>query len=286
MSVEMEKCHAFLRDRTRSIRQDFTFQNERGDVAIDVHERIARYHILATHLQRETKGFSAQQEVEQLRKVLQSLREFYDDARRQGLAYPNEAEFRAYYILVFLDNPKMLVQTQALSPDVLRSGPVQLALLIHSLASPVQPDNITSSYGRPAAIFDILRLPSIPVLMACVVEIHFRWLRYQGLLRLNAGEGDAEPVPVPLANVIHMFGLNGPEEAEMLCEELTLQRRDDPKGQVVLLDKHSLRTLIYPTPPSILLDDSFQAEGLLSCPNVPPSFHLSPSLLPSPLCSL
>lgn len=60
--------HPFLRDRTRAIRQDFTMQNERGVVAIECNERIARYHVLALGALREQSGFSESQELEQLRK--------------------------------------------------------------------------------------------------------------------------------------------------------------------------------------------------------------------------
>lgn len=62
--------HGFVRDRTRSIRQDFTLQNERGQEAIACHERIVRFHILSLHQMCEIDGFDAHQEMEQLRKSL------------------------------------------------------------------------------------------------------------------------------------------------------------------------------------------------------------------------
>lgn len=66
----LEKCHAFIRDRTRSIRQDFTLQNIRDITAVQVHERIARFHILCLHEMcgMDESKFSEQQETEQLRK--------------------------------------------------------------------------------------------------------------------------------------------------------------------------------------------------------------------------
>lgn len=65
---EMTESHPFLRDRTRAVRQDFTMQHERGPLAIECHERIARYHILCLHVLREWENFSESQELEQLRK--------------------------------------------------------------------------------------------------------------------------------------------------------------------------------------------------------------------------
>ena len=64
----LAETHPFLRDRTRSIRQDFTVQNVRGTSAIECNERIARYHVLAIGTLREQTGFSESQELEQLRK--------------------------------------------------------------------------------------------------------------------------------------------------------------------------------------------------------------------------
>lgn len=66
----LEKCHPFIRDRTRSIRQDFTLQNIRDQVAVEAHERIARFHILCLHEMShlDEERFSEQQETEQLRK--------------------------------------------------------------------------------------------------------------------------------------------------------------------------------------------------------------------------
>lgn len=66
----LEKCHPFIRDRTRSIRQDFTLQNIRDQKAVEAHERIARFHILCLHemCHLDEEKFSEQQETEQLRK--------------------------------------------------------------------------------------------------------------------------------------------------------------------------------------------------------------------------
>jgi uncharacterized protein YxjI len=68
MAHGVENTHFFVRDRMRSIRQDYTLQNERGISAITVHEKIARYHIACSHLLCETSSFSESQEMEQLRK--------------------------------------------------------------------------------------------------------------------------------------------------------------------------------------------------------------------------
>ena len=64
----IENVHRFLRDRTRSIRQDFTVQHNNGPLAIECHERIARLHILSLHEMRGEEGYTEHLELEQLRK--------------------------------------------------------------------------------------------------------------------------------------------------------------------------------------------------------------------------
>jgi hypothetical protein len=56
----------FIRDRTRSVRNDFTMQHETGPLAIECHERCARFHILALHFERDRQGFSIAMEEQQL----------------------------------------------------------------------------------------------------------------------------------------------------------------------------------------------------------------------------
>lgn len=66
----IEKCHVFIRDRTRAVRKDFGVQNVKNMDAVRAHERIARFHILSLHemCELDEEKFSEQQENEQLRK--------------------------------------------------------------------------------------------------------------------------------------------------------------------------------------------------------------------------
>ena len=60
------QTHDFIRDRSRAVRTDFTMQHETGALAIECHDRCARYHILALHLERENPRFSVALEEQQL----------------------------------------------------------------------------------------------------------------------------------------------------------------------------------------------------------------------------
>lgn len=75
-SNTFDRVHLFIRDRTRSIRQDFAIQHTSDSITISCHERIARFHVVALHEMRSApvredashEVYSEQQEVEQLNK--------------------------------------------------------------------------------------------------------------------------------------------------------------------------------------------------------------------------
>jgi hypothetical protein len=56
----------FIRDRSRSVRNDFTMQHNTGPLAMECHERCARFHILALYLERDREDFSVALEEQQL----------------------------------------------------------------------------------------------------------------------------------------------------------------------------------------------------------------------------
>ncbi|KAI9438957.1 SAC3/GANP/Nin1/mts3/eIF-3 p25 family-domain-containing protein [Lactarius indigo] len=91
----------FIRDRSRSVRNDFTMQHDTGSLAIECHERCARFHILALHFERDRTGFSIAMEEQQLMNTLQSLKEFYED-QRDRYESPNELEMRIYHRLIHI----------------------------------------------------------------------------------------------------------------------------------------------------------------------------------------
>ncbi|KAM9954378.1 hypothetical protein ACTFIW_003919 [Dictyostelium discoideum] len=111
--VTFSEIQNFIRDRTRSIRQDLTSQHAKDGISIDIHERCTRFHIVSHHYLCELpdKDFNAFQNREQLNNCLTSLKQFYNDHFKQynGLVTTNEPEFRSYYILNNLENNYDLV---------------------------------------------------------------------------------------------------------------------------------------------------------------------------------
>lgn len=101
----MEKSAAFIRDRSRAVRNDLTMQHLTDSTAMDCHDRCARFHILAIHYLNGKPGFSLALEEQQLMNTLQSLKEFYEDQRGK-YASPHELEMRVYHRLIHIRDQK------------------------------------------------------------------------------------------------------------------------------------------------------------------------------------
>ncbi|CAO3628281.1 unnamed protein product [Mucor hiemalis] len=194
----LDKCHAFVRDRTRSIRQDFTLQNIRDLSAIQAHERIARFHILCLHelCEYDESKFSEQQETEQLRKVLISLMEFYDDLREEGIETENEPEFRAYHLISHIKDQDVARQVMTLPIHVFRHPYVTRALeffglsqrnneIMETSSRRNKPSNIEAGQNFYSQFFKLIADAGTPFLMACMLECHFADIRKGALKAMN-----------------------------------------------------------------------------------------------------
>jgi hypothetical protein len=74
--VSYREIYHFVRDRTRAIRQDLIFQKINSPLSVDIHEKIARFHIVSEFrlCEEESSSFDSFQDTEQLTKVLTTLR--------------------------------------------------------------------------------------------------------------------------------------------------------------------------------------------------------------------
>ncbi|KAK4702362.1 hypothetical protein P7C70_g3866, partial [Phenoliferia sp. Uapishka_3] len=231
--------HGFLRDRTRSVRQDFTMQNVRGPSAIECNERIARYHVLALGTVREQISFSESQELEQLRKVLKSLNEFYDDARISNppIPTPNEPEFRAYNILTHLRDPDIIWSTELLPTSVFNAPIFQTALTLHTLAqrSIIQRGE-RASLNAFSRFFKFLSDPTVPYLFGCILSTHFGEIRKNALDALRKSYVPQHS-SFPARTLAKILGCDDEEEVASMCDALGLETSIDQGVMVVKLHK-------------------------------------------------
>ncbi|KAF9289798.1 hypothetical protein BGZ68_008643 [Mortierella alpina] len=225
---DLADSHPFVRDRTRSIRQDFTLQNNRGIEAVQAHEIIARYHILCMHQLCENDNFSAQQEMEQLRKVLTSLQEFYDDLRSEGVRCPNEAEFRAYHILSHLHDPDMMRQAQQLPSHIFTNPYIQVAAEMHTLTrrnNDIRRRAKIQSAASPnffSRFFKMIAGPATTYLMACLMETSFVDIRKGALKALNKSYLHQHG-GFPVEDLVNILGFDDQDECIANCQEYGLE---------------------------------------------------------------
>ncbi|KAI9243827.1 SAC3/GANP/Nin1/mts3/eIF-3 p25 family-domain-containing protein [Phascolomyces articulosus] len=191
MSNPFITSHGFLWDRTRAIRQDFTLQNIRDINAVEVHERVARFHILALHelCEYDEEKFSQQQEMEQLGKVLISLNEFYDDLRQDGVNMVNEGEFRAYHLIYNIRDHELASRIIATVPKHVQDHPyLKQAFAIYNTIQRNneimqtaerrnKAENILAAQNYYANLFKIIGSGDTPFLLACMTEAHFAEIR-------------------------------------------------------------------------------------------------------------
>ncbi|KAF9168146.1 hypothetical protein DFQ26_001039 [Actinomortierella ambigua] len=238
---DLMDSHSFIRDRTRSIRQDFTLQNNRGVEAVKAHEIIARYHILCLHQLCEEEGerFSQQQEMEQLRKVLTSLQEFYDDLRSENIMCENEAEFRAYHILSHLHDPDMLRQAQHLPHHLFKDPFIRIATEIQYMTrrnndfmrrGKVQSEASPNFYSQ---FFKMIASTSTSYLFACLLEVSFVDIRKGALKAMNKAFLEMHG-GYPAEELVKTLGFDDLDECITNCQEYGLEV-DMSKGRPMVI---------------------------------------------------
>ncbi|EQC29272.1 hypothetical protein SDRG_12940 [Saprolegnia diclina VS20] len=231
----------FLWDRTRMIRKDISLQNYRGGggrthpIAMDIHERIARYYILSQHELIDEAHFVVQQNVEQFGKTLRSLLDFYDDARAEGLpSSPFEPEFAGYYILGTLHDGgilDVLKFTKSMPPNLLASDCVQFAWAVFVARR-------TNDY---VGFFRLVQ--GATYLQACLMHQYFPNVRSKALEAMNAGykrPGNTTQ-EYPIQELTDLLCFEDEEHTALVCElhGLTV------KGTDVLFGVGDFRTDSY-----------------------------------------
>ncbi len=235
--TNLPAMHNFLWDRTRAVRKDFTFHSQKSaeemKEMVYCFETITRFHATALHLL-SRKGFANEdfdqrQEIEQLGRTILSLIEAYDVCRDKRVECENEAEFRAYYLLLNAHDPSIVKRIPTWGKDFwFESEEVQTALsLIQAMddvrepKGPIKPRRPTTlSDTSFANYFAIVEDPRVSYTMACVAEIHFTTVRQailRNLVRGYARHRDA-PRTITASDLNALLRFDTPEEAVEFAE--------------------------------------------------------------------
>jgi hypothetical protein len=224
---ELPEAQSFIWDRTRSIRQDFTYQNYSGPEAVECHEKIVRIHILTLHVMAKTAfEFSRQQELEQMNKALKTLSEMYTEYRSRGIKARNEAEFRAYYLLSQLRDPELDREIQKLPVDILQDDRVQLAL---NLRNVVQTNVVERGFQFTENVLNLFKsffhnfkLGSVPLLMSYMLEVHLNEIRFYSFKAIRKSlHNRARPYPIEF--YIDLLAFNDEADLEEFCSYYGIQ---------------------------------------------------------------
>jgi hypothetical protein len=146
--------------------------------------------------------------------------EFYNEMSLKSILMPNEAEFRAYYILVFPWNNNTVSQLETeLSLQVYFDPLVQLALEIRSLMTAKHIKKhpaVDGSINHFSRVFSILRRNTTSYLFACCVHLHFNSIRLNALKAIQKSyySDTVEKGGMLLKDAIEMLGFDGEDAAE------------------------------------------------------------------------
>lgn len=132
--VNLAEWFHFVWDRTRSIRKDITQQEMCCQGSVALIEQCARFHIhcSARLVAEDPSVFDQKINTENLTKCLQTLKYMYHDLSIKGESCTNEAEFRAYIILLNLNDGNFMWEVQQLKTDIQKSPEIRFALDIYS----------------------------------------------------------------------------------------------------------------------------------------------------------
>ncbi|KAL1497614.1 hypothetical protein ABEB36_008544 [Hypothenemus hampei] len=169
--VNIAEWFHFLWDRTRGIRKDITQQALCCQKSVELVEQCARFHIhcSARLMGEDPSVFDQKINTENLTKCLQTLKYMYHDLELKGEQCPNEAEFRAYIILLNLSDANFLWEVQKLSRDIQNSAEVKFALQVYS------------AFEKHNYVKFFKLIKSTTYLNACILMRYFVQVRVQAI---------------------------------------------------------------------------------------------------------
>ncbi|CAH1255439.1 MCM3AP [Branchiostoma lanceolatum] len=211
----------FVWNRTRGIRKDITQQLLTDHTAVDLTEKCARFHIHCAHqlCGEPMTVFDPKINNENLTKCLQSLKQFYHDLTVDGRFCSNEGEFRAYELLLNLNQGDILREVQQLRPEVRNSPQMKFALQVFSALN-------NNNFVR---FFKLLW--AAPYLPACIMHRYLTQVRTQSIKVMNRAYSiTGRTSQFPLSDYMRMMGFEDEDETAIFSEAFGLAVLDGAVG--------------------------------------------------------
>ncbi|XP_008553105.1 uncharacterized protein LOC103575191 [Microplitis demolitor] len=224
----LAEWYHFMWDRTRGIRKDITQQELCCLESVALVEQCARFHIVSSErlCAEELSVFDSKINTENLTKCLQTLKYMYADLREKKIFCKNEPEFRAYIILLNLNNTNFIWDLQTLPESIRKSAPVNFAIKVHAS---IQAKNWVK-------FFKLVR--STTYLNASILIRYFLQVRVEALSVMIKAYCRTTSISFPLYEFIDMLGFEDENEAIDFCERAGLNITED--RMYILLDRKNI----------------------------------------------
>ncbi|KAL1650645.1 actin cytoskeleton and mitosis protein [Didymella pomorum] len=246
-----DHLHAWIWDRTRSVRKDLRTQvvEKPADIRtlLICLEASARFYLLSMHQMAQTskEDYSHQQDMEQFNQTLTTLRERYDDNRRAGIPSENEAEFVAYRLILasMYANSQLENELHNLPTDLRNNKRVLTAIEIFKAAKSAFNFGSDKSWIQAQAnwkkFWALVRSPSVSYLMACAAEVTFNRVRHVILDSIwhayrRGGKGDIDVQAWTTDQLKDVLAMDDDKDAVRLCELFGFQFERSAEGRTYL----------------------------------------------------
>ncbi|BHF57821.1 Germinal-center associated nuclear protein [Sparganum proliferum] len=291
--------YEFLWTRTRAIRKDITQQNIHSPTIIGIVEKVTRFHIFcaARLVDQPLDSFDPRINSENLTQCLQTLKQLYDDLKPPSLPVPAgavdpcpcEAEFRAYMILMKLNDASVLAEVQKFPATLRKSAPVQFAMEV----------NFAVTERNFIRFFRLVR--QADCLTACLLHRYFSQVRSQALFSMAAAFNGhpRHEVLFPLSTLVHQLAFESVSDAQAFCEhwglsvtdtDLVFHRQCPPRLPELVWKERRAPSLIESKRSGIRLSALFNGGPVNPSDAIPPPVHSSfdahNRLLPAPVSVL
>ncbi|KAA0199435.1 hypothetical protein HAZT_HAZT003986 [Hyalella azteca] len=203
-NCDMDLCYNYLWDRTRAMRSDIMQQHLLDESAVYVLERCVRFHIYCTErlCLEPPDVFDPKMNAEHLSKSMHSLKELYHDLSENSIYVDSEAEFRAYEILLDVDDGNIMFAYLHFRDSVRKSPEVQFAVeILHAVQS--------NNFVR---FFRLVKKATF--LQSCILHKYFNRIRSKALVILTkALNAPSKSQSISLAKLCHLLLFENTTEA-------------------------------------------------------------------------
>jgi len=198
----------------------------------------------------EVKTFDLPMEREQLDKTMTSLLEFYNDARAKdpSVKFANEAEFRAYALVLDYKSTDSLSLLARLPDDIRSSKHIQQATALFSRMqinnqasrerlSDAPPDLVLNDVQ---SFFDLVYDENVPYLLGCIASLSFKDIRMCALRTIYGGLQPGSTYN-QILYVQQLLGLDSSEQAQRLAQICGIQIQHSPTGDYLIVPRPNER---------------------------------------------